>query len=45
VASLGVAGALFGGVMTVSAVLGRNLMSMVTKPARVNAVRSRAVAV
>jgi all-trans-retinol 13,14-reductase len=45
VASLGVAGALFGGVMTVSAMLGRNLMSTVTKPARVNAVRSRAVAV
>jgi all-trans-retinol 13,14-reductase len=35
VASLGVAGALFGGVMTASAVLGRNLMSTVTKPARV----------
>lgn len=34
VASLGVAGALFGGVMTASAVLGRNLMSAVTKPAR-----------
>ncbi len=32
VASLGVAGALFGGVMTASAVLGRNLMSAVTKP-------------
>ncbi len=38
VASLGVAGALFGGVMTASAVLGRNLMSTVTKPARVAAV-------
>jgi all-trans-retinol 13,14-reductase len=35
VATLGVAGALFGGVMTASAVLGRNLMSAVTKPARV----------
>jgi all-trans-retinol 13,14-reductase len=34
VASLGVAGALFGGVMTASAVLRRNLMSTVTKPAR-----------
>jgi all-trans-retinol 13,14-reductase len=32
VASLGVAGALFGGVMTASAVLSRNLMSKVTKP-------------
>ncbi len=38
VATLGVAGALFGGVMTASAVLGRNLMSRVTKPARVSAV-------
>jgi all-trans-retinol 13,14-reductase len=35
VASLGVAGALFGGVMTASAVLSRNLMATVTKPARV----------
>jgi all-trans-retinol 13,14-reductase len=34
VASLGVAGALFGGVITASAVLGRNLMSTVTKPSR-----------
>jgi len=34
VASLGVAGALFGAVMTASAVPGRNLMSAVTKPAR-----------
>ena len=34
VASLGVAGALFGGVITASAVLRRNLMSRVTKPAR-----------
>jgi len=34
VASLGVAGALFGGVMTASAVLSRNLMSTVTKPLR-----------
>ena len=34
VASLGVAGALFGGVIAASAVLGRNLMSAVTKPAR-----------
>ena len=34
VASLGVAGALFGGIMTASAVLGRNLMSKVTKPGR-----------
>lgn len=32
VTSLGVAGALFGGVVTASAVLGRNLMSIVTKP-------------
>jgi all-trans-retinol 13,14-reductase len=38
VASLGVAGALFGGVITVSAVLGRNLMSTVTKPMRASAV-------
>ena len=38
VATLGVAGALFGGVMTASAVLGRNLMAVVTKPARVSAV-------
>lgn len=34
VTSLGVAGALFGGVVTASAVLGRNLMSIVTKPAK-----------
>jgi all-trans-retinol 13,14-reductase len=34
VSTLGVAGALFGGVMTASAVLSRNLMSVVTKPAR-----------
>jgi all-trans-retinol 13,14-reductase len=34
VSTLGVAGALFGGVMTASAVLSRNLMSTVTKPAR-----------
>jgi all-trans-retinol 13,14-reductase len=33
VSTLGVAGALFGGVVTASAVLGRNLMSTVTKPA------------
>jgi all-trans-retinol 13,14-reductase len=33
VASLGVAGAMFGGVIAASAVLGRNLMSTVTKPA------------
>ncbi len=33
VSTLGVAGALFGGVMTASAVLNRNLMSTVTKPA------------
>ena len=32
ITSLGVAGALFGGVVTASAVLGRNLMSAVTKP-------------
>jgi all-trans-retinol 13,14-reductase len=38
VASLGVAGALFGGVMAASAVLGRNLMSVVTKPARASAI-------
>ena len=38
VASLGVAGALFGGVITASAVLGRNLMSVVTKPIRASAV-------
>lgn len=38
VASLGVAGALFGGVITASAVLGRNLMSTVTKPVRASAV-------
>jgi all-trans-retinol 13,14-reductase len=35
VASFGVAGALFGGVMTASAILGRNLMSTVTKHAGV----------
>jgi all-trans-retinol 13,14-reductase len=35
VASLGVAGALFGGVISASAILGRNLMAAVTKPARV----------
>ena len=34
VTSLGVAGALFGGVVSASAILGRNLMSAVTKPAR-----------
>jgi all-trans-retinol 13,14-reductase len=45
VASLGVAGALFGGVMTASAVLGRNIMSKVTKPARVALGRPSAVAV
>lgn len=38
VASLGVAGALFGGVIAASAVLGRNLMSTVTKPTRPMAV-------
>jgi len=38
VASVGVAGALFGGVMTASAILGRNLISAVTKPARLPAV-------
>jgi all-trans-retinol 13,14-reductase len=38
VASLGVAGALFGGVIAASAVLGRNLMSTVTKPMRASAV-------
>lgn len=45
VASLGVAGALFGGVMTASAVLGRNLMSKVTKPARVTPARQTVAAV
>jgi len=45
VATLGVAGALFGGVLTASAVLGRNLMSTVTKPARATAARNTAVAV
>ncbi len=29
---LGIAGALMGGVLTASAVLGRNLMSIITKP-------------
>lgn len=38
VASLGVAGALFGGVLTASAVLGRNLMATVTRPTRRSAV-------
>ncbi len=38
VASVGVAGALFGGVMTASAIVGRNLASAVTKPARLSAV-------
>jgi all-trans-retinol 13,14-reductase len=38
VSTLGVAGALFGGVMTASAVLNRNLMSTVTKPARATSV-------
>ena len=33
VASLGVAGALFGGAITASAILGRNLVSAITKPA------------
>ena len=33
VASLGVAGALFGGALTASAMLGRNLMSVITRPA------------
>lgn len=45
VASLGVAGALFGGVMTASAILSRNLMSTVTKPARVALARHATVAV
>ncbi len=36
VCMLGVAGALMGGVLTASAVLGRNLMSVVTKPLRAN---------
>jgi len=34
VASLGVAGALFGGAITASAILGRNLVSKITKPAQ-----------
>jgi all-trans-retinol 13,14-reductase len=38
VTSLGVAGALFGGVVSASAILGRNLMSAVTKPARTTAI-------
>jgi all-trans-retinol 13,14-reductase len=38
VASVGVAGALFGGAMAASAILGRNLVSAVTKPARLPAV-------
>jgi all-trans-retinol 13,14-reductase len=38
VVSLGVAGALFGGVVTASAILRRNLMSAVTKPTRASAV-------
>jgi all-trans-retinol 13,14-reductase len=45
VASLGVAGALFGGVMTASAMLSRNLMSRVTRPARVPSKQYTAVAV
>jgi all-trans-retinol 13,14-reductase len=45
VASLGVAGALFGGVMTASAVLNRNLMAAVTKPVRATLARHAAVAV
>jgi all-trans-retinol 13,14-reductase len=45
VATLGVAGALFGGVMTASAVLGRNLMSTVTRPSRVTLTRHKAGAV
>jgi len=38
VTTLGVAGALFGGVVSASAILGRNLMSAVTKPGRARAV-------
>ncbi|HKN08249.1 MAG TPA: NAD(P)/FAD-dependent oxidoreductase [Pseudomonadota bacterium] len=38
VASLGVAGALFGGAIAASAILGRNLVSALTKPARLPAV-------
>jgi all-trans-retinol 13,14-reductase len=38
VVSLGVAGALFGGVVTASAILSRNLMSGVTKPERRTAI-------
>jgi all-trans-retinol 13,14-reductase len=38
VSTLGVAGALFGGIMTASAVLNRNLMSTVTKPAHATAI-------
>jgi len=45
VSTLGVAGALFGGVMTASAVLSRNLMSVVTKPARAAVPGRSAVAV
>jgi all-trans-retinol 13,14-reductase len=45
VVSLGVAGALFGGVTAASAVLSRNLMSTVTKPARATLARHTAVAV
>ncbi len=45
VSTLGVAGALFGGVMTASAALSRNLMSVVTKPARAAVPGRSAVAV
>lgn len=38
VTSLGVAGALFGGVVAASAILNRNLVSVVTRPARVPSV-------
>jgi all-trans-retinol 13,14-reductase len=41
VASLGVAGALFGGVIAASAILSRNLMSTVTKPVRANRAEAR----
>lgn len=45
VVSLGVAGALFGGVITASAILNRNLMSAVSKPARTVLPQRTAVAV
>jgi all-trans-retinol 13,14-reductase len=43
VALLGVTGAMFGGIVAASAILGRNLVGKVTKPAAVQATVNAAV--